>query len=63
MGQSTLAARTRLWFAPVRTELETHLAPWGAPQSFQFSLFKRIWTLRGDGPEPPLKLVKDHGHC
>ena len=38
----TLAAHTRPWFAPVRTKLETHLTPWGAPQSFQFSLFKRI---------------------
>jgi hypothetical protein len=46
-----------------RTELETHLAPWGAPQSFQFSLFKRIWNLRGNGPEPALNLVKDHQHC
>lgn len=35
----------------------------GAPQSFQFSLFKRIWTLRGNDPESALILVKDHQHC
>src|ERR1039457_4370992 len=58
-----LAAHPRPWFAPVRTKLETHLTPWGAPQSFQFSMFKRIWTLRGNGPEPVLNLVKDHQHC
>ena len=33
---------------------------WGAPQSLQFILFKRIQTVRGNGPEPTLNLVKDH---
>jgi hypothetical protein len=38
---SSRAPRTRSPY-PQKTELETHLTPCSAPQSFQFSLFKRI---------------------
>jgi SAM-dependent methyltransferase len=38
---SSLAAELGSQFTLLTSESETHLTPWGAPQSFQFSVFKR----------------------
>jgi SAM-dependent methyltransferase len=40
---SSLAAELGPQFALLFSESETHMTPWGAPQSFQFSVFKRSW--------------------
>jgi SAM-dependent methyltransferase len=37
---SSLAAELGPQFTLLTSEIETHLTPWGAPQSFQFSVFK-----------------------
>ncbi len=39
---STLAAELGPQFTLLTSEQETHLTPWGATQSFQFSLFRRV---------------------
>ena len=38
----TLATELGPQFALLASEQETHLTPWGASQSFQFSLFRRV---------------------
>jgi len=38
----TLARELGTQFALLKSEREIHLTPWGKPQSFQFSLLKRI---------------------
>jgi SAM-dependent methyltransferase len=40
-SHSSLAAELGPQFTLLTSESETHMTPWGAPQSFQFSLFKR----------------------
>jgi len=37
----TLAAELRTAFSLIRSVSETHVTPWGKPQSFQYSLFRR----------------------
>jgi SAM-dependent methyltransferase len=39
---SSLAVELGPQFALLTSEQETHLTPWGAPQLFQFSLFRRV---------------------
>jgi 2-polyprenyl-3-methyl-5-hydroxy-6-metoxy-1,4-benzoquinol methylase len=39
---ASLAAELGPQFALLTSESETHKTPWGAPQAFQFSLFKRV---------------------
>ncbi len=38
----TLAAELGPQFALLKSEPEIHITPWGKPQSFQYSLFKRV---------------------
>ncbi len=39
---ASLAAELGPQFTPLTAKSETHITPWGASQSFQFCLFKRI---------------------
>jgi SAM-dependent methyltransferase len=38
----TLAAELGAGFGPVKSVHETHLTPWGKPQAFQYSVFRRL---------------------